>query len=121
MKEKRKSIRVNVNNICEIKVQGLTSFEYCFLKDISILGVGFLSPEVYQRGEKADLTIVLDTKIIELEISVIATYYKKEKEGQNRYGAEIININDASKQILEEYVTNKIHESWSEKVKQLIK
>lgn len=119
MKEKRKSIRVNVNNICEMKVQGLTSFEYCFLKDISILGVGFLSPEVYKAGEKADLTIVLDNKIIELEISVIATYYKK--ESQNRYGAEIISINDTSKQILEEYVTNKIHENWSEKVKKLIK
>lgn len=119
MIEKRRSIRVDVNNICEMKIEGLTSYEYCFLKDISILGVGFLSPEKYKQGEKANLKIVLQDKIIDLEISIIAAYYKH--EGQNRYGAEITSMNPTAKRILEDYVTTKVHENWTKKVKDLIR
>lgn len=119
MIEKRRSIRVDVNNICEIKMQGVAGSEYCFLKDISILGVGFLSPEKYNTGEKADLKIVLENKIIDLEAAIIAAYYKE--EGKNRYGAEITSINPVAKKILEDYVTTKVHENWTQKVKNLIK
>lgn len=118
MLEKRRSIRVDVNNICEIRIQALNEFGYCFLKDVSVLGVGFLSPDKYSEGEKADLTIVLDSKIIELEISIVAAYYKT--EGQNRYGAEITYINEVSKEILEEYVTSRVHADWERKIKELI-
>lgn len=119
MQEKRRSIRVDVNNICEIKMPGLTGIKYCFLKDISILGVGFLSPEKFNKGEKADLSIVLENKIIDVEVSIIAAYHKE--QGQNRYGAEIISINPAAEKILEDYVTSRVHENWAEKVKSLVR
>ena len=84
MIEKRRSIRVDVNNICELKIQGTTGFEFCFLKDVSILGIGFFSSEKYSQNEIADFTIVLDDKVINLEVKIIAAYHKA--EGQCRYG-----------------------------------
>lgn len=119
MIEKRRSIRVDINNICEIKVQGTAGPKYCFLKDISILGIGFISPELYKQGDIADFTIVLENKIIELEVEIIAVH---SKEGsQTRYGAEIRKINEHAKIILEEYVTKQVHDEWSQKLKNLIR
>lgn len=119
MIEKRRSIRVDINNICEVKLQGTTGPKFCFLKDISILGIGFISPDVYKKGDIADFTIVLENKIIELEVEIISVHYK---EGtQSRYGAEIKKINEHAKTILEEYVTKKVHSEWSKKLKTLIR
>lgn len=117
--EKRKSIRVDVNNICELKITGTTDFEYCFLKDISVLGLGFFSGEHYEKGEVADFTIVLDTKIIELEVEIVATYYKIEQ--QSRYGAQITFIDADSKKILENYITEQVRDSWNKKMTNFLK
>lgn len=119
MIEKRRSIRVDVNNICEIKIGGTTNFGFCFLKDISILGVGFLSTERYNIDEVANFTIVLDDKIINLEVKIIATYYNDGT--QSRYGAEITKIDDVSKIILEDYITTRVHKKWNETMEKLIK
>lgn len=119
MIEKRRSIRVDVNNICELKIQGTTDSEFCFLKDVSILGLGFFSKEIYNKDDIADFTIVLGNKIINLEVTIIAAYHKT--EGQCRYGATITRIDDISKEILEDYITEKAHKNWQEKVKELIR
>lgn len=119
MIEKRRSIRVDVNNICELKLGGTTNFEFCFLRDISILGIGFFSSEKYQKGEVANFTIVLDDKVINLEVKIIAAYHKE--EGQCRYGAEITNIDAISKEILENYITSRAHQKWEDTVKKLVR
>lgn len=118
MIEKRRSIRVDVNNICELQVGGTTNFEFCFLKDISVLGIGFLSSEKYQENEIANFTIVLDDKIINFEVKIIAAYYKENT--QSRYGAEITSIDTVSRDILEEYITQRAQKKWNDSIQKLL-
>lgn len=117
MIEKRRSVRVDVNNICEIKLGGTTNFEFCFLKDISILGIGFLSTDRYKIDEVANFTIVLDDKVINLDVKIIAAYYKDGT--QSRYGAEITQIDEVSKEILEDYITSRVRKKWNETLNRL--
>lgn len=77
-----------------------------------------MSAEFYNQGDILNTSAMLGGKLILIKGNIVSVHYKT--KDYCRYGLELVDVDETTYKIIEEYVSAKIGATWTKKVKKFI-